>query len=137
MFGGAGREHMQKYGTTARQLAKIAAKNRKHAVANERSQFREASTVDEILASPMIFEPLTKFQCCPTTDGAAAAVVCSEEFARKHGISNPVTIASMAMTTDYPTTFEPKSMIKMVGWDMSQKAAETVYAETGIGPDDV
>jgi sterol carrier protein 2 len=137
MFGGAGREHMQKYGTTARQLAKIAAKNRKHAVANERSQFREASTVDEILASPMIFEPLTKFQCCPTTDGAAAAVVCSEAFAKKHGIGNPVTIESMALVTDLPSTFEPKSMIKMVGWDMSQKAAQTVYAETGLGPDDV
>ncbi len=137
MFGGAGREHMQKYGTTARQLAMIAAKNRKHAVANERSQFREASTVDEILASPMIFEPLTKFQCCPTTDGAAAAVVCSAEFAAKHGISDPVTIESMAMVTDLPSTFEPKSMIKMVGWDMSKKAADQVYAESGLGPDDV
>jgi sterol carrier protein 2 len=137
MFGGAGREHMQKYGTTARQLAMIAAKNRKHAVANERSQFREASTVDEILAAPMIFEPLTKFQCCPTTDGAAAAVVCSEAFAKKHGIASPVTIESMAMVTDLPSTFEPKSMIKMVGWDMSKKAADTVYAESGYGPDDV
>jgi acetyl-CoA acetyltransferase len=137
MFGGAGREHMQKYGTTARQLAKIAAKNRKHAVANERSQFREASSVDEILAAPMIFEPLTKFQCCPTTDGAAAAVVCSEAFAKKHGKTDPVYIESMAMVTDLPSTFEPKSMIKMVGWDMSKKAAETVYADTGYGPDDV
>ncbi len=137
MFGGAGREHMQKYGTTPRQLAKIAAKNRKHAVDNERSQFRVASTVDEILAAPMIFDPLTKFQCCPTTDGAAAAVVCSEAFAKKHGISQPVTIESMAMVTDLATSFEPKSMIKMVGWDMSKKAADIVYQDTGYGPDDI
>jgi acetyl-CoA acetyltransferase len=137
MFGGAGREHMKKYGTTARQLAKIAAKNRRHAVHNERSQFREASTVDEILAAPMIFEPLTKFQCCPTTDGSAAAVVCSEPFAKKHGLTDRVRIDAMAMTTDYPSSFGEKSMIKMIGFDMAKRAAETVYADTGLGPDDV
>jgi acetyl-CoA acetyltransferase len=137
MFGGAGREHMQKYGTTREQLAKVAAKNRKHAVDNERSQFRQASTVEEILASPMIFEPLTKFQCCPTTDGSAAAVVCSEEFAAKHGISDPVTIEAMSLKTDFPSSFEPKSMIKMVGADMTAAAAREVYEQTGIGPDDV
>src|SRR5262245_22089096 len=59
MFGGAGREHMQKYGTTREQLAKVAVKNRRHAVDNERSQFRQASSLDEILASPMVFDPLT------------------------------------------------------------------------------
>jgi acetyl-CoA acetyltransferase len=64
-------------------------------------------------------------------------VVCSEAFAKKHGIESPVTIESMAMVTDLPSTFEPKSMIKMVGWDMSKKAAETVYADSGYGPDDI
>jgi acetyl-CoA acetyltransferase len=137
MFGGAGREHMKKYGTTIQQLAGVASKNRKHAVDNERSQFRQACTVEEILASPMIFEPLTKFQCCPTTDGAAAAVLCSEEFAKRHGISNPVTIAGIAMKTDLPSSFEPKSMIHMVGADMTKAAAAEVYSDTGFGPDDV
>jgi acetyl-CoA acetyltransferase len=137
MFGGAAREHMQKYGTTKEQLAKIAAKNRKHAVDNERSQFRQASSVDEILASPMIFEPLTKFQCCPTTDGAAAAVLCSEEFAAKLGISAPVTIEAMALKTDLPSTFQPKSMIKMIGADMTAAAANEVYADSGLGPNDL
>jgi sterol carrier protein 2 len=136
MFGGAGREHIKKYGTTVQQLAKVASKNRKHAVDNERSQFRQACTVEEILASPMIFEPLTKFQCCPTTDGAAAAIVCSEEFARKLGKERPVTIEAMAMTTDLPSSFET-SMIKMVGADMTAKAAREVYEQTGIGPDDI
>jgi acetyl-CoA acetyltransferase len=137
MFGGAGREHMQKYGTTKEQLAKIASKNRKHAVHNERSQFRQEASVEEILASPMIHEPLTKFQCCPTTDGAAAAVLCSEEFARKQGLANPVLIEAMSMKTDFPTTFEPKSMIKMIGADMTAAAAAEVYAQSGLGPDDV
>jgi sterol carrier protein 2 len=136
MFGGAGREHMQRYGTTARQLAKVASKNRGHAVDNERSQFRQAATVDEVLASPMIFAPLTKFQCCPTTDGAAAAVLCSEEFARRHGATDPVTIEAMALVTDTAGSFE-RSMIKMVGADMTAAAAKTVYEESGLGPDQI
>ncbi len=137
MFGGAGREHMRQYGTTARQLAKIAAKNRRHAVDNERSQFRQACTVEEVLASPMIFDPLTRFQCCPTTDGAAAAVVCSEDFARRRGIEGAVTIASMALKTDFSSSFEPRSMIKMIGLDMTRAAAREVYEESGVGPDEV
>jgi len=137
MFGGAGREHMQKYGTTKEQLAKVAVKNRRHAVHNERSQFRQASSLEEILAAPLVFEPLTKFQCCPTSDGAAAAVLCSEEFARKLGVTNPVTILGMSMTTDFQTTFDPPSMIKMVGQDLTHAAATQVYERAGIGPEDV
>ncbi len=136
MFGGAGREHMKKYGTTKEQLAKVAVKNRKHAVANERSQFRQASSLEEILAAPMIFEPLTKFQCCPTSDGAAAAILCSEEFAKKHGADKGVYIPAMTMTTDYPSSFE-QSMIKMVGQDLTRAAAKQVYEQSGLGPKDV
>jgi hypothetical protein len=66
---------------------------------------------------------LTRYQCCPPTCGAAAAVLCSDDFAKKHGISNPVYIAGQAMTTDYPSSFEEKSMIKMVGYDMAKNAA--------------
>jgi len=83
------------------------------------------------------YEPLTKFQCCPTTDGAAAAVLCSEEFARKLGIENPVTIEAMSLKTDFASTFQPKSMIKMVGADMTAAAAKEVYEQSGLGPDDV
>ncbi|MEO6028829.1 MAG: lipid-transfer protein [Candidatus Binatia bacterium] len=136
LFGGAGREHMTKYGTTKEQLAKVAVKNRKHAVANERSQFRQASSLEEILAAPMVFEPLTKFQCCPTSDGAAAAVLCSEEFAKKHGADKGVYIPAMTMTTDYPSSFE-QSMIKMVGQDLTKNAAKQVYEQSGLGPRDV
>lgn len=136
MFGGAGREHREKYGTTAEQFAKISVKNRKHSVNNPYSLFRQAMSLEEILNSPMVFEPLTRFQCCPPTCGAAAAIVCSEEFAKKKGISNPVYIAAQALTTDLPTSFQD-SMIKMVGYDMSKLAADRVYEEAGIGPDDV
>jgi acetyl-CoA acetyltransferase len=137
MFGGAAREHMKKYGTTREQLAKVAVKNRRHGSKNERSQFREASTLEEVLAAPMVFDPLTKFQCCPTSDGAAAAVVCSEEFAKKLGVSNPVSIAGMTMTTDFASTFEEKSMIKMIGQDLTRAAAKKVYEQSGLGPKDI
>lgn len=137
MFGGAGREHIKKYGTTKEQIAKIAVKNKKHGAANERAQFRQAVSLEEVMASPMIFDPLTKLQCCPTTDGAAAAVVCSEEFAKKAGASNPVMLLASSLKTDIPSTFEPPSMIKVVGYDMSAAAAKDVYEQSGLGPKDV
>lgn len=137
MFGGAGREHMKKYGTTREQLAKVAVKNRRHGSKNERSQFREASTLEQVLASPMVFDPLTRFQCCPTSDGAAAAVVCSEDFAKKLGVSKPVELAAIAMATDFRSTFEEKSMIKMIGAYLTKAAAKKVYEQSGLGPKDV
>jgi acetyl-CoA acetyltransferase len=84
-----------------------------------------------------VFDPLTRYQCCPPTCGAAAAVLCSDEFAKKHGISNPVYMAGQVMTTDYPSTFEEHSMIKMVGYDMAKNAAKKLYEQTGVGPDDI
>jgi acetyl-CoA acetyltransferase len=137
MFGGAGKELIDTRGVTREQLAKVAVKNRAHAVHNERAQFREAYTVEQILASPVIHDPLTKYQCCPTTDGSAAAILCSEEFAKAHGISNPVVLRALSLTTDVASTFDGKSMIKMVGQEMARRAADEVYATAGIGPDAV
>ena len=138
MFGNAGREHMEKYGTTALQFAKIGYKNHKHSVNNPYSQFQTAYTLEDILNAQMIYEPLTKLQCCPTSDGAGAAVLASEDFVRKHGLeSQAVEILGMAMATDLPSTFEEKSCIKMVGYDMSKAAAQKVYAQAGVGPEDV
>lgn len=137
MFGGAGREYRWKYGTKRETFAKIAAKARKHASKNPFALFQETYSVEEILASPEVFDPLTRYQCCPPTCGAAAAILCSDEFAKKHAIAKPVWIAAQAMTTDYKSSFEEKSMIKMVGYDMTKAAAEKVYAQSGIGPGDV
>lgn len=138
MFGNAGREHMEKYGTTALQFAKIGFKNHKHSVNNPYSQFQKAFTLEDILNAQMVYEPLTKLQCCPTSDGSAAAIVASEDFVRKHKLeSQAVEILGMAMATDLPSSFEEKSCIKMVGYDMSKAAAQKVYAQAGIGPEDV
>jgi len=137
MFGGAGREYRWKYGTKRETFAKISEKARKHAAKNPYALFKEVLSVEEIMASEEVFDPLTRYQCCPPTCGAAAAVLASDDFARKHDISKPVYIAAQAMTTDFPSTFEEKSMIKMIGYDMAKAAAKKVYEKAGLGPDDV
>jgi len=137
MFGGAGREYRWKYGTKRETFAKVASKARQHAANNPYALFNTQLSVEEVLASDEVFDPLTRFQCCPPTCGAAAAVLCSDEFAKKHGIERPVYIAAQSMTTDYKTSFEDDSMIKMVGFDMTKQAAKQVYEKSGIGPEDV
>ncbi|MBI1785088.1 lipid-transfer protein [Candidatus Sumerlaeota bacterium] len=136
MFGNAGREHMEKYGTTREQFAKIGHKNHKHSVNNPYSQFQDEYSLDDILNAKVVFEPLTKLQCCPTSGGAGAAVIASEEFVKKHNLQDQaVEIAGMAMATDFPSSFEEKSMIKMVGFDMTRKAAQKAYEQSGLGPE--
>jgi sterol carrier protein 2 len=137
MFGGAGREYRWKYDTKRETFAKIAAKARTHAAKNPYALFREVLSVEEILASADVFDPLTRYQCCPPTCGAAAVILCSDEFAKKKGISNPVFIAAQTMTTDFPTSFEGQSMIKMIGYDMAKSAASQLYEKAGLGPKDV
>ena len=137
MFGGAGREYRWKHGTKRETFGQISVKARKHASKNPYALFNQELSLEEVMASPEIFDPLTKFQCCPPTCGAAAAILCSEDFAKKKGISNPVRIAAQAMTTDYSTSFEADSMIKMIGYDMSAQAAKQVYEKAGVGPEDI
>ncbi|MBC7248531.1 MAG: lipid-transfer protein [Actinobacteria bacterium] len=136
LFGGAGLEYQQKYGAKDETFAKISVKARRHAKYNERAIFRDQLTVEEVLASPMQAPPLTRLQCCPPTCGAAAAVVCSDEFAAKHGIKNPVRIVAQSMMTDFPSTFEDSPM-RIVGYDLTKNAARAVYEEAGIGPEDI
>ena len=137
-FGNAGREHMERYGTTAEQFAKIGWKNHKHSVNNPYSQFQDEYSLEDILNAPMVYEPLTKLQCCPTSDGAGAAILASEAFVKKHGLQDQaVEILGMAMTTDYASSFDEKSDIKLVGYDMTAKAAQKVYEQSGQGPENV
>ena len=136
MFGNAGIEHMERYGTKPEHFAKIGYKNHKHSVNNPYSQFQDEYSLEEILAAPQVFGPLTKLQCCPTSDGAGAAILASEEFVRANGLENrAVEILAMAMTTDFASSFDEKSMIKMVGADMTKAAARKVYELSGIGPE--
>jgi len=136
MFGNAGREHMEKYGTKAEVFARIGHKNHKHSVNNPYSQFQDEYSLEDILNAPMVYDPLTKLQCCPTSDGSGAAILASEEFVKKHGLqAQAVEIAGMAMATDTPSSFTEKSDIKLVGFDMSRAAARKAYEQSGVGPE--
>jgi sterol carrier protein 2 len=137
LFGGAGAEHQARYGTNTETFARIAAKARRHARFNDKAIFRDPITVEQVMASQAMFGPLTRLQCCPPTCGAAAAVVVSERFARERGIASPVRIRAQAMATDLPSTFETKSLMRIVGYDMTAAAARSVYQQSGIGPDDL
>ncbi len=138
MFGNAGREHMERYGTTALQFAKIGWKNHKHSVNNPYSQFQDEYSLEGILSAPMVYEPLTKLQCCPTSDGSGAAILASADFVKKHGLEQKaVEILGMAMATDFASTFSERSCIKMVGADLSKAAAHKVYEQSGLGPENV
>ncbi|MEM7412354.1 MAG: lipid-transfer protein [Myxococcota bacterium] len=137
-FGNAGREHMEKYGTKAEHFAKIGWKNHKHSVNNPYSQFQDEYSLEDIQNAPMVFDPLTKLQCCPTSDGAGAAILASEQFVKDNGLeAKAVEIAGMAMTTDTPTTFSEQSSMKLVGYDMTKDAAQKVYEQAGVGPENV
>ncbi|MBN9741929.1 hypothetical protein DMP23_12550 [Amycolatopsis sp. A1MSW2902] len=136
-FGGAGAAYAQQYGTGPETFAAIAVKARRHAANNPYAVFRDPVTTEDVLNSPHIFGPLTRLQCCPPTCGAAAAVITTEEFARKHGLRTDVSIAAQAMTTDTPSTFDEADMRKLVGYDMSKEAARQVYEAAGAGPEDI
>lgn len=136
-FGGAGRDYIKAHGIRPDTFARISVKARQHAARNPLAVFRDTVTLDEVMAAPTVFDPLTRLQCCPPTCGAAAAILCSEEFARKHGLQPGVFIAAQAMTTDTGSTFDSGDMRKVVGYDMTQAAARQVYEAAGIGPDDV
>ena len=137
MFGAAAREHMTRYGTTVEQFAKVGVKNHRHSGNNPYAQFRQEYTLAEVLASPMIYEPLTKLQCSPTSDGSGAAIVASERFVDEHGLGDgAVEIVGQAMVTDMESTFDG-SAAALVGVHMTRSAAQQVYEQAGIAPDDV
>jgi acetyl-CoA acetyltransferase len=137
LFGGAGFEYQQRYGAKRETFAKVREKASIHAEHNERAIFRSRIDVEQVMASPKIFLNLSRLDCCPPTCGAAAAVVCSKEFAERHGLSADVVIVAQSMVTDFTSTFAENSMIKVVGADMTREASRQVYEAAGIGPEDV
>ena len=125
----AARAHMERYGTTVEQYAGISAKNSFHGSMNPRAQFREELTVEQVLASPMIAEPLTRPMCSPVGDGAAAAIIVSERKSKELGLRKPVRVVSSVLRS---------------GWDhggdepgLSEVCAEEAYNEAAVGPEDI
>jgi acetyl-CoA acetyltransferase len=137
-FGGAGLAHMNKYGTPLEAFAKIRAKASRHAAANPLALFRKVVTPQDVMDAPAIWPGvMTRLMACPPTCGAAAALLVSEDFARRRKLDMQVWIAGQAMTTDRPDTFDSKDMMRLVGLDMTRRAAQQVYEQSGIGPRDV
>jgi sterol carrier protein 2 len=136
-FGGAGLDYQQRYGVRNETFAQIAVKARRHAANNPMALFRDQVTLEEVMAAKHLYGPVTRLQACPPTCGAAAAVLVSPAFARKHGLGASVEIAAQALTTDGPDVFESTSMMRVIGYDMSKEAARQVYEQAGVGPSEV
>lgn len=137
-FGGAGLAHMEKYGTPLAAFARIRAKASRHALNNPLALLRKELTEQDVLDAPALWPGvMTRLMACPPTCGAAAALLVSEDFARRHGLRRDVHIAAQAMTTDRPETFDSADMMRLVGYDMSRAAARKVYEQAGIGPIDL
>ncbi len=137
-FGGAGLAHMNEFGTRVETFAKIRAKASRHAANNPLALFRTVVTEEEVMASAAIWPGvMTRLMACPPTCGSAAAIVCSADFAQRHGLDRSVRIRAQAMTTDGAATFGAHDMREVVGFSMAQSAAQQVYAASGVGPQDL
>ena len=143
LFGAAGADYMETYGPAALFLtssfaaAQVAVKARRHAAMNPNAVFRDTVTVEEVLASPVLFKSLTRLQACPPTNGAAAVIVCSDDFARARGIDTTVRVLGQGFATDTPDSFDADDLGNAVGFGISETAAQQAYAQAGVGPDDV
>jgi acetyl-CoA acetyltransferase len=138
IFGAAGREHMEKYGSKPEHFAWIGYKNHKHSVNNPYAQFQDEYTLQQIQEAPEIYAPLTKLQCSPTSDGSGAAIVASEKFVDEHDLwDQAIEITGQALVTDTKETFDDDSAISLVGYEMSRLAAERALGEAGAGIDEV
>ncbi len=136
MFGAAGLYYMDKYDAKPEIFGKVSVKTRKHAVNNPYSMFDTPISLEQVMADKVVYGGyLTRTMCCPPSCGAGAAIICSEAFARKHGLGNLVEIVGQAMTTDTPQSWE--NPINLIGGDMTKQAAKQVYEQTGLGPEDV
>lgn len=137
IFGNAGVEHMEKYGTKDIHFAKIGYKNHLHSTRNPYSQFRDKYELDQVLNGRKIYKYLTLLQCCPTSDGSGCAILCSEDFVKKHNLQGlAVEIAAQELVTDSPKAFGGSS-IELAGADMTRKAAKLALQDAGITPKQV
>ncbi|TAL93444.1 MAG: lipid-transfer protein [Paraburkholderia sp.] len=138
IFGGAGLEHMKRFGTTIESFAKIRAKASRHAANNPLAVFRQVVSPEEVLADKVMWPGvMTRLMACPPTCGAAAAVLCSEDYAKKHGLDSRVWIAAQALTTDRPIALEGDDLRYTAGYGLAKEAADKVYEQAGVGAEDV
>jgi len=122
--------HMHEFGTTARQLARVAAKSRRHAGLNPKAMFRKPESIEQILSSPMIADPLTRSQCCPIADGGAAVLLASDAVAAP--LARSVSLrASVLSSGSYE---HPPDLAR---WRTDSDTAQRAYEQAGVGPQDL
>lgn len=127
------RFHMKRFGTTQRQLAAVAAKNHAHSIHNHRAQFRDAYTVEQVLAAPPITYPLTLPMCSPISDGGAAAVLATDSGLRRLGLDRNRAIAVRASVVQTGSDRDPADVER----HCTALGAKRAYEKAGLGPDDI
>src|SRR6267378_2270656 len=132
VFALVARAHMDKHGTTEEQMAHVAVKNHRHGALNPKAQFRKEITVDTVMTSPYIADPLKLYDCCPFTDGGAAVILASEEVARRH--KRPIWVLASAAASDYMLLHDKKDLSRVPA---TERAAAAAYRQAGLEPDDV
>jgi benzoylsuccinyl-CoA thiolase BbsB subunit len=126
------RRHMHVYGTTIEQFAKVSVKNHRNGCLNPYSQYKKVLSVEEVLASRMICDPITLLQCCPNTDGAAAVILCSMDEARKRTAKPIMVAASVLRMGDFAHRWTD-----MASSDLTRSCAGEAYEMASCGPDDI
>lgn len=133
VFGMAGMEHARQYGTKQEHFALASVKNHFHSTENPLAQYQKESPLDEVMNSRTISYPNTLLMCCPTGDGAAAAVLCSMDKARQF-TTQPIKIAASVLTSD-PYTDRDLTLPDVN--TLTRNAAQIAYQKAGIGPQDL
>ena len=145
-FALAARRRMDLYGATSEDFAKVKVKNAQNGLANPNARFQKAVSVDDVLASPMVADPLHLLEICATSDGGAAVILTSMDYARRHGIGSPVRVAGVStVTPTYPNTIidlpdmatDSTAVVARDERTFKQSIAHAAYEEAGIGPDDL
>jgi acetyl-CoA acetyltransferase len=132
LFALIGRRLMDTHGATVEDFAQVSVKNHHHGSLNPRAQYQKEFTVQEVLESRMVSDPITLLQCCPNTDGAAAVVMCSMDVARKLTTDPVKVVASVLRSADYSFRKED-----LTSFSFGKKAARMAYEMAGIGPEDL
>ncbi|HVN01245.1 MAG TPA: thiolase family protein [Caulobacteraceae bacterium] len=135
VFAHVGMEHTRKYGTTFEQFAKVSVKNHHHSTLNPKAMYQVETPLQEVMGAEMISYPNTKLMCSVNVDGSAAAVICSEDYAKKHGLTKrAVRVRASAMTSD---PYTPRNLVMPDFNAVTRMAAKEAYEQAGLGPEDV
>lgn len=140
------RRRMDLFGATSEDFAQVKVKNARHGLANPNARYRKEVSVEDVLASAVVSDPLHLLDICATSDGAAAVVLCSVDYARKHGIADPVRVAAVStVTPTFPNTVidmpllstDSSAVVGAPERTFKEAIGQAAYEEAGIGPEDV